>query len=105
MHDPLDALRSAGCPVDHLSTAQRRVLEALTEAETGPDGLRTAMASGPGVLRTSGASSSRTTSVWASTKVAGISTPSTMATAPATNGVSAPASSHRSVRTIPDSPA
>jgi hypothetical protein len=34
MHDPLDALRSAGCPVDHLSAAQRAVLAALTEQET-----------------------------------------------------------------------
>lgn len=34
MPDPLDALRSAGCPVDQLSTAQRDVLAALTETET-----------------------------------------------------------------------
>ncbi|MEU4380503.1 aroma-sacti cluster domain-containing protein [Micromonospora echinofusca] len=34
MHDPLDALRSAGCPVDQLSAAQCEVLAALTEAET-----------------------------------------------------------------------
>jgi hypothetical protein len=34
MHDPLEALRSAGCPVDHLNAAQRDVLAALTEPET-----------------------------------------------------------------------
>lgn len=34
MHDPLDALRSAGCPVDQFSAAQRAVLAALTERET-----------------------------------------------------------------------
>ncbi|MFI5496413.1 aroma-sacti cluster domain-containing protein [Actinoplanes sp. NPDC051859] len=34
MHDPLEALRDAGCPVDLLSTEQRSVLAALTEHET-----------------------------------------------------------------------
>jgi hypothetical protein len=34
MHDSLDALRSAGCPVDHLNEAQCAVLAALTEQET-----------------------------------------------------------------------
>lgn len=34
MKDPLDALREAGCPVELLSEAQRRVLAALTEQET-----------------------------------------------------------------------
>ena len=33
---------------------------AVTSADGGPDGLRTAAATGPGVLRTAGASSSRT---------------------------------------------
>jgi hypothetical protein len=34
MYDALAALRDAGCPVDQLSTAQRAVLETLTEPET-----------------------------------------------------------------------
>jgi hypothetical protein len=33
MKDPIDALREAGCPVDLLSEAQRRVLADLTEHE------------------------------------------------------------------------
>ncbi|MEV6602166.1 aroma-sacti cluster domain-containing protein [Actinoplanes sp. NPDC051346] len=34
MHDPLEALRSAGCPVDLLSSEQRAVLASLTPEET-----------------------------------------------------------------------
>lgn len=33
-YDPLAALGEAGCPVDQLSEAQRRVLASLTEQET-----------------------------------------------------------------------
>jgi hypothetical protein len=33
MKDPVDALREAGCPVDLLSEAQRRVLAELTDEE------------------------------------------------------------------------
>ncbi|MEV8507002.1 aroma-sacti cluster domain-containing protein [Actinoplanes sp. NPDC051475] len=34
MHDPLEALRIAGCPVDLLSSAQRAVLASLSPQET-----------------------------------------------------------------------